>query len=601
VPLTRSLLALAVTLAAARLADATLYVATNDRTLARRADTIVAGTVRSIATVATADGGIATRVTIDVDTQLKGRRATSVVVDQPGGAFGDRELWIEGAPQFRTGERQLLFLAERGDGTLRTVAFGLGQYHLHEREGRDTLAERSLGAPVLGGATIRRLRFSRLVRTIERAVATAPVEPDAPRPATGATRRSPATQQVSVAAFTLMDRPSGRWHEPDLGEPVVISVDAAGDAGLGADASLAAVDAALAAWTHVSGATIELARGPATAPMPMLCDGVSQIVFNDPFGEIPNPGHCSGVLAIGGYCTAGKTEVDVIDGVQYRRITEGNITFSNGFTHCPFWTEANLAEITTHELGHTIGIGHSSELDDEPSAVLKDATMYYRAHFDGRAASVHADDVAAVRALYPGGTEPPDDDLDRDGVPDAVDDCPGSDPALGLANPAQSDLDGDGLGDLCDPCPLSPDNASCGQLLGSRVRARARGQGTLQWSAVVGTPLADADVTLARVVLVSGDGVLLDSNGTAGKRGRGKANGHAKPRRHKMKFRSSNATLSLGTVRPEGFRVRLKVRPFAAPTTPVSLVVVALQVGDATYTAPLICRPSTKFALACTN
>jgi matrixin len=601
VSFTRSLLALAITLAAARLADATLYVATSDRTLARRADTIVAGTVRSVTAVATADGRIATRVTIDVDTQLKGRRSATVVVDQPGGALDDRALWIEGAPQFRIGERQLLFLAERGDGTMRTVAFGLGQYHLHEREGRDTLAERSLGAPVVGGATIRRLHLSRLVRTIRRAVATA--SPAAPPPPASVMPRSPVTHQVSVEAFTLMDRPSGRWHQPDLGEPVVIDVDAAGDTGLGADASLAAVDAALGAWTQVSGATIVLARGPASEPMPMLCDGISQIVFNDPFGEIPNPGNCSGVLAIGGYCTAGKTEVDVIDGVQYRRITEGNITFSNGFAHCPFWTEANLAEITTHELGHTIGIGHSSELDDEPSAVLKDATMYYRAHFDGRAASVRPDDIAAVRALYPGGTEPPDDDLDRDGVTDAADNCPGSDPALGLANPAQSDLDHDGLGDVCDPCPLSADNTSCGQLLGSRVRARARGQGTLQWSAVVDTPLADAEDTLARVVLVSGDGVLLDSNGTAGGpgRGHGKAKGHAKAKRHKMKFRSPNATLFLGAVRPSGFRVRLRVRPFAAPTTPLSLVVVTLQVGEATYTAPLICRPSTKFALSCTN
>ena len=92
-----------------------------------------------------------------------------------------------------------------------------------------------------------------------------------------------------------------------------------------------------------------------------------------------------------------------------------------------------------------------------------------------------------------------------------------------------------------------------------------------------------------------------DSNtgGTPG-RGRGRALGHFKGK-NLMKFRSENATLSLGAVKPEGFRVRLRVSPFAAPTTPVSLVVVSLQVGDQTYTAPLICRPNSKFTLAYTN
>ncbi|HWP64681.1 MAG TPA: hypothetical protein VNO26_02060 [Candidatus Limnocylindria bacterium] len=387
-----------------------------------------------------------------------------------------------------------------------------------------------------------------------------------------------------------------------MGEPVVIDVDSTGDAGLGPEASMAAVDAALAAWTQVSGASIVLQRGVAAAPMPMLCDGISQIVFNDPYGEIPNPGRCSGVLAIGGYCTAGKSEIDVIDGVQYRRIIEGNITFSNGFAKCPFWTEANLAEITTHEIGHAIGIGHASETDDEPLAALKDATMYYRAHFDGRGASVRPDDAAAARALYPGGTEPPDEDIDRDGVPDIADNCPGSDPVRGLANPAQTDLDGDGVGDLCDPCPLAADDASCGQLLGSRVRARDRGLGLLQWSAEVDAPMGDADGAAARVVLVSGDGVLLDSAGSTERpgRGHGKALGRSK-NRHRMKFRGAGTTLSLGSARPSGFRVRLRVRPFLAPAAPASLVVIALQVGEESYTAPLICRPKARFALACTS
>ena len=131
---------------------------------------------------------------------------------------------------------------------------------------------------------------------------------------------------------------------------------------------------------------------------------MSQIIFGDPFDEMPKPQSCSGVLALGGYCTKGRgaSESDVVNGMKFRRIAEGNITFNKGFGGCSFWNATNLAEVATHEIGHTIGLGHSSERDDEPQPSLKDATMYYRAHFDGRGASLRPDDVAAVRFLYPG-------------------------------------------------------------------------------------------------------------------------------------------------------------------------------------------------------
>jgi hypothetical protein len=41
-------------------------------------------------------------------------------------------------------------------------------------------------------------------------------------------------------------------------------------------------------------------------------------------------------------------------------------------------------------------------------------------------------------------------DLDGDGIPDAVDNCPT------VPNPDQSDLDADGIGDVCDDLPLGP-------------------------------------------------------------------------------------------------------------------------------------------------
>src|SRR5436190_646599 len=237
--------------------------------------------------------------------------------------------------------------------------------------------------------------------------------------------------------------------------------------GLGESASLAAIDGALAAWTNVSGASIVLERGGTTTPAPLSCDGISQIVFGDPFHEMPNPIACSGVLALGGYCTS--AEKDVVHGKTFYRITEGNITFNQGFASCPFWNQTNLAEVATHELGHTIGIGHSSEEDNAPP-VLKDATMYYRAHFDGRGASVHADDIAAVRFLYPGpgGGDPSVEDTDGDGIPDAQDNCPA------IPNPAQTDTDGDGIGDLCDPCPLAPGGAGSCPAAGAAIACGSR-------------------------------------------------------------------------------------------------------------------------------
>ena len=254
-----------------------------------------------------------------------------------------------------------------------------------------------------------------------------------------------------VAGFKLFN--NVRWFEPDDGQPVKYFIDRTGDAKIGATDSIAAIEAAFKAWTDVPTASIVMQSAGLSDNSGSFCDGTSKIVFNDPQNQVTDPTSCGGVLAVGGYCAGGGSKV--VNGVTFSRVVEGDIIFNNGWTNCSFWNKTNLAEVATHELGHTIGLAHSTDAS---------ATMYAYAHFDGRGASLKADDAAGVSFIYPehGGTNPTPTatnapnptatptpsvpDSDGDGVPDAYDNCPVN------QNPLQEDIDDDGVGDACDNC-----------------------------------------------------------------------------------------------------------------------------------------------------
>ncbi|HVG22031.1 MAG TPA: NBR1-Ig-like domain-containing protein, partial [Blastocatellia bacterium] len=180
-----------------------------------------------------------------------------------------------------------------------------------------------------------------------------------------------------------------RWFEPDTGQPVVYRINptAAPIAGGGTSE----INRAFAAWTGVTTTALVIQNGGSTATVGFRQDGTSTISYDDPLDQMSDPVGCSGTLAIGGVTSAGGGTI-VIGGQTFSHIFEGDVVFNRNFA-CFLGVSANLAEVATHEIGHSIGFGHS------PDAA---AIMYATAHGGGRGSTLGSDDVAAVSFLYPG-------------------------------------------------------------------------------------------------------------------------------------------------------------------------------------------------------
>ncbi|GEM_PF-3106497 len=389
-------------------AFATSYITPTDDQMVIGSRAIVRGRVLAVESSFDAQTGrVWTYTTLRVNDALKGDiRQRRITIKEEGGQTAERGSIVFGTAQFKINEQVLLYLTTWGDGSLRVHDMFLGkftittdaqsglQYAERSKDDAGVVSVESIESRVSGTIT-EKMELTAYLQQVRDKVRANRQESQAyeetyysrvPKLNEPPEFRRLKQQGKVEPQWTYIHPARPRWFQPDDNQPVVFTVnpDNAPNGQIMTD-----ITTAMNGWSTVPGCSMRLVNGGTTQDC-QPTDTNNTIIFNNCDGRWSGGG-CQGVLAIGGLSWyPGQTRT--INGVTFVRAVAGFISF-NPFAACNFGNSCIVQEITIHELGHALGLGHSADTS---------ATMYAVAHFDGRCATLRQDDRDGITFIYPG-------------------------------------------------------------------------------------------------------------------------------------------------------------------------------------------------------
>jgi hypothetical protein len=335
---------------------------------------------------------------------LKGSlESDTIVLKQPGGTVGSGGIRIFGQPVFRAGDDVLLYLNVSTDLSLQVAHCFMGMFRvLDDTASGGRIVERWDDAGEVTRLQSDRPRgdvtdrapldayVEKIRDTLRRNASLIPPETEGQQADFLAIPPEFARKRHEAAPFAPQYALIGtgvRWMQADVGQPVVFTLNTSNSPIAGG--GTAELTRAMNAWSAQSGANIRLQLGSSTTSCGLSSDGVNTISYADCRNQLTPGVNCGGVVAT--TSVAWSFETKTVSGHTFFRIIETDLIFNKGMD-CFLSNPANLAEAACHELGHAIGLAHSSD---------SSAIMFGSIRGQGRDATLAPDDRTGVLFIYP--------------------------------------------------------------------------------------------------------------------------------------------------------------------------------------------------------